>query len=213
MPEQYYIEELRTLCNNRLTITVAHDSYLTSKKVEQYNCPLYLLTPFLPSFYRIPFQEKEKIIVFSPDDNEYKIEVMKKIRNELPDYKIKIVKNMTLEEYKHLISKAMFTVTFGEGYDGYFIEPYLSDSISFAVHNTTFFPRTFKKVPTVYETWTDLLEKITYDIRSYENNNFLYEAISNDVENEIQRFTNNRQSNLDLYEFYQRFSEDHVHLN
>lgn len=205
MPDQGSIEELRTLCNNNLTMTAAHQRYCTEEKSKQYNCPIFLLTPFLPEFIRTPFEQKEKIIVLSPDENEYKQKVIDKLRAELPDYKIVFVEKMKLEDYKKLISKAMYTITFGEGYDGYFIEPYLSDSISFSIRNTKFYPKNFADVPTVYDTWDELIQNITIDIRKYEQDKVLYERISKLVEKEIQKYTNNNQSNLDLNNYYKRF--------
>lgn len=207
MPAQCFIEELRTLCNNKLTITVAHKRYCTPEKAKQYNCPVYLLTPFLPEFIRTPVEKKEKIIVLSPDKHEYKKLVMDLIKKELPDYSIRIVQNMTLEEYKKLISKAMFTITFGEGYDGYFVEPFLSDSIGFCVLNETFFPKQFKPFEATYESWTDLLNHIVEDIHKYEKDFNLYKKISDTGEKEIQRFTNNVQSKKDLADFYNRFQK------
>lgn len=205
MPAQPFIEELRTLCNNNLTITAAHQRYCTKEKSKQYNCPIYLLTPFLPEFIRTPFDQKEKIIVLSPDENKYKQKVIDKLKTNLPDYKIVTVKEMKLNDYKKLISKAMFTITFGEGYDGYFIEPYLSDSISFSIRNATFFPKNFADVSTVYNTWEDLIQNITIDIRKYERNKVLYESTSKSVEKEIRKYTNNNQSNSDLNNYYKRF--------
>lgn len=210
MPAQSFIEELRTICNNNLTMTAAHQRYCTEEKSKQYNCPIYLLTPFLPDFIRTPLDQKEKIIVLSPDKNKYKEKVIEKLKTDLPDYKIVTVKRMRLEDYKKLISKAMFTITFGEGYDGYFIEPYLSDSISFSIRNANFFPKNFADVSTVYNTWEDLIQNITIDIRKYEQDKVLYESTSNLVEKEIQKYTNNDQSTLDLNNYYKRFLKETV---
>lgn len=204
MPSQNCIEELRTLCNNKLTITAAHKSYCTDEKSKQYNAPVYLLTPFLPNFIRTPFEQKEKIIVLSPDNCEYKQALLKTLKKELPDYKIVTVEGMHLNDYKKLISKAMFTITFGEGYDGYFLEPYLSDSIGFCVLNKTFFPKEFKKQPTTYSSWSEMLNNIVEDIKKYENNENLYTKVSNDCEKEIRKFTNNKQSETDLIAYYER---------
>lgn len=207
MPAQHWIEELRILCDNKLTITAAHVKYCTKEKAAQYNCPVYLLTPFLPEFYRVPKEDKQKIIVLSPDPNGYRSSVIDLLTRELPDYKQVVVSKMTLEEYKRLISKALFTITFGEGYDGYFLEPYLSNSISFSIRNKVFFPKDFKPVPTVYDSWDILLKNIVKDIKKYENNSDEYKRVSELVEREIRRFTNNDQSEKDLAELYKRFDE------
>ena len=70
--------------------------------------------------------EKEKIIAVSPDAFVFdgvskKDETLKYLKEALPDYEKVIINDLTLEEYKKLISREMFTITFGEGYDGYFI--------------------------------------------------------------------------------------------
>ncbi len=62
-----------------------------------------------------------------------------------------------------------------------------------------------KDVPTVYNTWDSLIQNIVKDIKKYEHNPILYKTISKLVEEEIQLFTNNNQSNEDLQKFYERF--------
>ena len=211
MPPQDNIERLRTLCNNKLTITAAHQRYATTEKSKQYKTPVYLLKPFLPKFYRKSFKEKKKNIIFSPDNNIYKNLLLSKLKKELPDYKIITVKNFTFEQYKHLISTSLFTISFGEGWDGYFIEPYRSSSISFTVYNSTFFPKEFNlnDTKTVYKTWDELLNNIIKDILLLSADEDYYQKTSMLVENEINKFSNDEISNLTLKEFYSRFLDDH----
>lgn len=205
MPDRGFLEELRTLCNNNLIMTAAHQRYCTAEKSRYYNCPIYLLTPFLPDFYRVPFGKKKKRIVLSPDENVYREEIVYLLEKELPEYEIVTVAKMKLDDYKKLISESLFTITFGEGYDGYFIEPYLSDSLAFSIRNPRFFPVAFAEVPTVYPTWDVLKCRIIKDIRHYERTPSEYERISNLVEFEIRKYTNNDQSEKDLASYYQRF--------
>ncbi len=207
-PDRYYIECCRELTDD-VTITTAHVRYTSQEMASKYDCPVTLLTPFLPEFYRTPFQNKEKIIAISPDDGPIdgevtKEEVLRLLRRELPDYQVKIINNLSLEEYKYLISKARFTITFGEGYDGYFIEPFLSDSIAFAVYNQTFFPREFAGMPTVYDSWTLLFKSIIKDIRKFEMDPQIYRKIGQDTEKFIRRYTNNELSMNNLKCFYNR---------
>lgn len=112
---------------------------------------------------------------------------------------------MKLEDYKKLISKAMFTITFGEGYDGYFIEPALSGSISFAVYNDLYFPKNMNKLDTLYSSWQDLKEKIVEDIKRYSTNADEFNLMSTLLRNEVKRFTNNDLSYKNLNELYARF--------
>lgn len=124
------------------------------------------------------------------------------LKEKLLDYKIQIINNLTLEDYKQLISKSMFTITFGEGYDGYFIEPFLSDSVSFAVYNTTFFPQQFKDAPTVYGSYNEFMDKIIEDIRVLEKDESLYYKYSNETEQMIKEITNDEISLKNLEDFY-----------
>ena len=112
---------------------------------------------------------------------------------------------MKLDEYKKLISKAMFTITFGEGYDGYFIEPALSGSITFAVYNDLYFPKNLGKLDTLYSSWDELQEHIIEDIIDYSNNSEKYNMVSSSIRNEVKKFTNNDLSYRDLNELYKRF--------
>ena len=202
MPDQNYIEDLRTLCNGNLTITAAHSKYCTDAKRLQYNAPMYRLTPFLPVFYRIPFEEKKNIIVLSPDINEYRSTIISLLKTDLPNYKLVTVNQMKLDDYKKLISKAKFTISFGEGYDGYFIEPYLSNSIGFTVFNRTFFPQDFPEFLTIFKTWEEMLHQIVGVIKTIGEDRMLYSETSKEMEKIIATYTNNEVSNEDLLSYY-----------
>lgn len=207
MPPQYFIEELRTICNNNLTITAAHEKYATKTNEYLYKCPVYLLTPFLPEFYYKDISMKKKQIVLSPDIIEERSNIIKLLQKYLPEYKLITVKKMKLEDYKDLISSSKYAITFGEGYDGYFIEPYLSGSVAFSVLNTRFFPKNFKEMPTIYSSWNEMEEKLIKDIKNLDMNNELYSKINREMIEEIRKYTNNKQSEIDLSELYERFLE------
>ncbi|GHV20499.1 hypothetical protein FACS189494_04380 [Spirochaetia bacterium] len=204
MPNQHSIEELRTLANGRLTITAAHRRYCTKEKEIMYGAPVYMLTPFLPNFYRLNFNQKENIIIISDDAHHMKERIIEQINNNLPCFKTVIIQNMHFEDYKKLVSKAKFAISFGEGFDGYFLEPYLSNSIGIAVRNNVFFPKDFKHVPTVYESWEQLYRNIITDIKKWAYNEKLYCEIQSGVEAELSRFCNNEQSEKDLAAYYER---------
>lgn len=205
MPSKYYIEKARELCTNNLTITAAHQRYCTKEKEKIYQCPIHLLTPFLPDFDFKTYEYKEKIIIFSPDVNTFKESIKNQLKQKLPDFKFITISKMKLDEYKKLISKAMFTITFGEGYDGYFIEPALSGSITFAVYNDLYFPKNLGKLDTLYSSWDELQEHIIEDIIDYSNNSEKYNMVSSSIRNEVKKFTNNDLSYRDLNELYKRF--------
>jgi len=207
-PDRYYVECCRELTDD-VTITTAHLRYTNQEMASQFDCPVSLLTPFLPKFYRIPFGEKENIIAISPDNDIpagaiTKNLILEHLKNQLPEYRFVTIQNMKLEEYKRLISKARFTITFGEGYDGYYLEPFLSDSLAFAVYNKTFFPSEFENAPTIYRSWEELFKKIVIDIRRFEADPALYREVSIATEVLINKYTNDDLSMLNLKDFYNR---------
>lgn len=76
---------------------------------------------------------------------------------------------MTYEEYKRVIASAKFSLTFGEGLDGYFIEPVFSGGIGCAVYNDKFFTSDLRHMPFVYQSWDELQEKFAGDAKSADN--------------------------------------------
>lgn len=178
MPDLKHVKDLKKWVPN-LTMTVAHEKYATEERRNYYDIPLHLLSPWLsPSPYKTrSFSDKDNCIVLSPDEIDRvpsdtmvtKEEIISKIKKMLPEYEIIIIQNMTYDEYKETISRAKFTITFGEGLDGYFVESIFSGSVSFAVYNDIFFKPDFKGLPTVYDSFDLLLENIIKDIKHFEN--------------------------------------------
>ena len=199
-----------TYLTDNVTITVAHKGYCTQEMANKYNMPVSMLTPFLPEFYRTEFEQKENIIVLSPDNDVFtgskitRQNIIEKIKTKLPEFEIITIENMSLEKYKQTITKAKFAITFGEGYDGYFVEPYLSNSIAFAVYNSTYFPSDFKHVSTVYKNTDKLCENIVSDIKKYNSDPETYKNLQKNVEKLIRKYTNNEISKEDLERFFRR---------
>lgn len=207
-PDRYYIECCREITDD-VTITTAHIRYTTQDLSSKYDCPVALLTPFLPEFYKTPFELKKKIILLSPDDNlpqggPSKQQIIDLLKNSLSEFEVITIQGLTLEEYKKLISHSRYVITFGEGYDGYFIEPFLSESIAFAVFNDTFFPEDFRGVPTVYQSWVELFQNIVADIRMLDSNPSVYRDISAKTYDLIKMHTNNNIALQNLRDFYAR---------
>ena len=86
------------------------------------------------------------------------------IKKGLPSLELITVENMPYESYRSLIAKAKWSLTFGEGLDGYFAEMAWTGGIPFAVYNDRFFMPQFNELPTVYSTWDELQTWIVGDI-------------------------------------------------
>ena len=91
------------------------------------------------------------------------------VKNNLPHYKTLVIQNLKYEEYKILISKAKWVITFGEGLDFYFIEPVFSGGVSFALYNEEFFTTDFKNVETIYPSFKVLSNSIINKIKELDN--------------------------------------------
>ena len=186
MPEPEKLRDLYKLTNN-ITQTLAHDRYATQEVCDKWQIPTHLFSVNidLGKYKSYSFEEKEEIIVLSPDCNENKEKIVKKLEKELPDWKLITVNNMTFTEYMDLISRAFFTITFGEGMDGYFGQPQYVNSVGFAVYNDEFFPNNnWKNFENVYTSYDEMYENIVADVKKYSQNKEKYEKIIKDFINE-----------------------------
>lgn len=176
MPTPKEIKNLAKITNN-ITQTIAHDRYATQEVCDKWQIPTHLFSVSidLSRYNSCSFEEKEKIIVLSPDDCVYKSKIVEKLKSELPDFNLITVQNMTFVEYMELISKAYFTITFGEGFDGYFSQPSYVNSLGLAVYNDNFFSNPkWKSFKNVYSSYENMYENIVNDINLYLNDKNLY---------------------------------------
>jgi hypothetical protein len=164
LPSNKYIQGLGKL--GKLTATTAHSKYSTLELRNRLGFPLHKLSVYVsPEQYsRKSYGEKENLLIVSPDPNSRKKEILNLIHRELPELQIKIIQNMTYEQYKQTISRAKWALTFGEGLDGYFVESVFSGAISFSVYKPEYFTQAFRPLRTIYADYDILKEKICSDI-------------------------------------------------
>lgn len=206
MPEPEKLRDLYKLTNN-ITQTLAHDRYATQEVCDKWQIPTHLFSVNIDisKYKAYPFEEKEKIIVLSPDCNENKEKIVKKLGKELPDWKLVTVNNMTFKEYMDLISRAFFTITFGEGMDRYFGQPQYVNSVGFAVYNDEFFPNNNRKnFENVCASYDEMYENIVADVKKYSQNKEKYEKIIKDFINENSKLYQVSKFYDNLKRFYDR---------
>lgn len=164
-----YIEELKQL--GKVTCTTAHEQYTTLALRERLGIPLHKLSTFAsPEQYsKKTYVEKENMMIVSHDRHPKKSEVLNLLAGEFPQLRIQIIKNLTYEEYKEVISRAKWALTFGEGLDFYFIETIFSGGVSLSVYNSSFFSKDFKSLRTVYDSYDIMIEKLCSDIRDLDD--------------------------------------------
>ncbi len=166
---------------NYITQTTAHDRYGTQETANKYSLPLKHLSVNLDAsmYKKIGYAEKEDLIVYSPDNSSGKSDVVKALNDNLKNYTIIEIQGLTFEEYKSLISRAKFVITFGEGMDGYLIEGVFSGAIPFSVYNHDFFPsESFLEFQNIYSKESDMVNKIISDIK-YLDSSQTFEQLHN----------------------------------
>ena len=150
----------------KVTCTTAHEAYSNLETREELGVPLHRLSACSgPECYSVyPYHEKEPLLIVSPDHHPLREQVLQHIANACPDLTIRIIQDLSYENYMQLVRRAKWSLTFGEGLDGYFVEPIYSGGIAFAVFNSRFFTPAFENLENVYSSWEDLIENIATDI-------------------------------------------------
>lgn len=166
MPNKEELNTLRALADE-LTQSVAHHAYFGQKFAARYDTPMLLLPAYtdLSEYCSIPPEEKENLIIYSPDSSEYKDTVINTIKDALPNYQLQEIKGITFETYMDLATRCKYSITFGEGFDGYLAQPIHQGGVSFAVYNEEFFPTsdilTFYNIfPTSDSMINDIVDRI-----------------------------------------------------
>jgi hypothetical protein len=151
----------------RVTCTTAHEAYTNSATREALGIPLHRLSVCTgPELYsRSGYQQKEALLIVSHDEHPLKEQVLGHISQAFPYLRIQVIQNLHYDDYRKLIRRAKWSLTFGEGLDGYFAEPVWSGGVAFAVFNERFFTPAFANLETVYPSWEVLMDRITTDLQ------------------------------------------------
>lgn len=197
MPNPEDFMSLYSLTND-ITQTTAHKRYCTQDICNKYNLPTHHFSVWIDKkhYKQLDYKSKKKQIAVSMDKNPLRSKIIKNIREKCPNYKIIDIKNLSYEEYKILIRESLYVITFGEGFDGYFIESIFSGTVAFSVYNDVFFPESrYNRLDNVYESYEAMLGEITNDINSmtstkYKSINDLSSSLLEEIYNEDKYFNN-----------------------
>jgi len=151
----------------RVTCTTAHEAYSNAATRESLGVALHRLSCCNgPELYNpVRYEDKEPVLMVSHDKHPLKERVLLGIKQALPGLRIQVIQNLKYEDYCEVARRAKWSLTFGEGLDGYFSDPVFSGGVAFAVFNSRYFTPPFAKLETVYPSWEVLIEKITTDLR------------------------------------------------
>lgn len=185
-------------------ISTAHPRYCTGRLATEYGLPVKQLTPLLPDMPHRSWVNRKSVFMVSPDvlnDTQSGLTqdlVVERLKAAFPEFEFVVITKMKLQHYLDLASRVRFALTFGEGMDGYFIEPVLSGGVSFAVYNDVFFPPQFKDAPTVATNWPELLDLIEQMVPRLQADPELYDRISCELQDRLARTYSREISKSDL---------------
>ncbi|MGO4222604.1 hypothetical protein AB4Y64_12230 [Lysobacter sp. TAF61] len=148
-----------------LSCTTAHKAYSTPEFEARLGCPLHHLSAWVsPEGYkRLDVSQKDRLVIYSRDVTPEKSDVLARLQRAMPLFAFREIAGLTYQQYKELITRARFSVTFGEGLDGYLVEPVFSGGVGSAVYNDRFFTPDFKALDFIYSSWDDLVGRFPED--------------------------------------------------
>ncbi|SEL47559.1 hypothetical protein SAMN05443999_105280 [Roseovarius azorensis] len=167
MPEREKFESLFELTDN-VTQSVAHHAYFSQEYTDRYNIPSLLLPAYtdLGEYTPTDFKDKENLIIYSLDDAPHKEQVLERISRELPQYRLLEIRNITFDKYMEYATRCRFSISFGEGFDGYVAQPIHMGGIGLTVYNDEFFPSDhFLNYRNIFKSADDMVENIVDTIR------------------------------------------------
>jgi hypothetical protein len=187
----------------QVTCTTAHEAYATPAMRSSLGVPLHRLSVHanFDQYIRRPYEQKQALLVVSPDKHPLKERVLQRIAESHPTLTIQVIQGLAYDEYTRLISRAKWSLTFGEGLDGYFAEPILSGGVAFAVFNDRFFTPEYAVLETVYPSWDSLEQRIASDLKRLDEPH-TYRRCSSQARDLLLKKYNNDEYRENLRRFY-----------
>jgi hypothetical protein len=151
----------------KATCTTAHEAYSDAATREAMGVPLHRLSVCNgPENYSLSdYEDKEDLLIVSNDGHLLKAEVLNQISQVSPNLRIEVIENLHYEDYLKLARRAKWSLTFGEGLDGYFAEVASCGGVPFAVFNDRYFTPAFAELETIYPSWEALMERMPLDLQ------------------------------------------------
>lgn len=167
------------------TITNAHKSYSTLSMRNLYGVPMHHLSTFVSKeqYRSTTFSHKKNIVLISNDNPDLADKLISVLSNAYPNMQCRVINGISYREYKDLVSRAKFTITLGEGFDGYFIETFLSGGVAFAIRNDVFFDEKYLDLPCLFASESHLVDKVAEYINRLTADE--YDALSHHVQSLI----------------------------
>ena len=184
MPPQ---EKIALLKKNftRVGQSVAHDAYYGESFVQKYRLDSMLLPAYtdLSNYLPLPIERKEKLIIYSSDFSPHKDKCLARLRFNFPDFKFVEIFDITFDKYMDYASKCLFSISFGEGFDGYIAQPILMGGIGFTVYNDEFFPSSdFLNFYNIFDSEETMIKELPLRIRKLLDEPVLYKSLNSKLQ-------------------------------
>jgi hypothetical protein len=189
-----------------VTCTTAHPSYSTGEYrlhlgIPCHHIPAWMYPDDAPATVH---SSKRNLMIVSPDPNPHREAVLGLIAARFPSLEIRVIQGMRFQDYLELERAAKWSLTFGEGMDGYLLGIFLRGGVGFAVYNETFFTEEYRALRTIYPSYEILLERIADDIRLFDADKDLMTAYNSAARSLITRTWGPTKTRAALAAFYRR---------
>lgn len=179
MPEPETFRDLRRIADS-IGQSVSHHAFFGQAFADHYDLPSLLLPAYtdLTPYPPLPATEKENLIIYSDDEAPYRRAVLEKLA-QLDDYRLVRIRDMDFDSYMDLATRCRFSVSFGEGFDGYVAQPIYQGGIGFALFTDEFFPdSSYRGFETFFGSEEEMIDEIVPTIRRLEADPARYVALN-----------------------------------
>jgi hypothetical protein len=180
MPEASAFEDLRELATE-ISQSVAHHAYFGQEFADRYNLPTLLLPAYtdLSSYPASALEEKRKLIIYSKDEAPHREACLEILEREFSDYERVEIRDMTFDQYMQLATECQFSISFGEGFDGYIAQPVQQGGIGLTVYREEFFPsKDFLKYYNIFASEEEMVAELASRIRRFASDPELYRSVN-----------------------------------
>jgi hypothetical protein len=180
MPEASEFENLRSL-STEMSQSVAHHAYFGQEFADRYKLRTLLLPAYtdLSPYPGSTFEEKRKLIIYSKDEAAHREACLDILEREFSDYERVEIRGMTFDRYMQLATDCLFSISFGEGFDGYVAQPVQQGGIGLTVYREEFFPsHDFLDFFNIFRSEEEMVAHLAERMRRLAADPVLYKSVS-----------------------------------
>jgi hypothetical protein len=180
MPEASAFKNLRGLATE-ISQSVAHHAYFGQDFADRYNLSTLLLPAYtdLSPYPGSTFEEKRKLIIYSLDKAPHRKACLAILEREFSDYELVEIRGMSFDQYMQLATDCQFSISFGEGFDGYIAQPIQQGGIGLTVYREEFFPSDeFLKYYNIFASEEEMITELALRMRRLSADPELYKSLN-----------------------------------